>query len=477
MKHEHAVVAGASMAGLLAAHVLAERVGRVTIVEPDELPAGAGHRKGVPQAEHGHVLLARGADALEELLPGLTDQLAAAGAMIAPARLGPDRGMRMVSPAGPYADAESDGARFVGVSRPLLEHCVRSRVLSRPNVRVLGGHRVTGLLPARATERVTGVSVRAVDAPEGPSRPVQADLVVDATGRRSSAPRWLSELGYPDVPETTIETGVGYASRWYRRPTPSTASWDATLVSARAGENHRFGALLPVEDGMCTVSIGGVAGHYPPTDDAGFLQWARDLPDRGLYEALVEAEPLSEIRAYRTPTSRLRRFERLRRWPEGLLVTGDAVCAFNPIYGQGMSVAALEALALRGILRLGPGGLEREFRDRVAAVVASPWRLASAEDLKWASIASGTQRSPLARLLDRYLAALQDTATRDPVVSGAFAGVALMLSDPSTLMRPNVLGRVARHRFGGALRGSGPGRGRGAACPTGPAGGVSSDRS
>ena len=457
MRHDHAVVAGASMAGLLAAHVLADSFDRVTVVEPDELPTNVGHRRGVPQSEHAHVLLTRGADALEDLMPGLTAELVDGGAAVMPARLGPDKGMRMVGPAGPFTDVEANGTTFVGVSRPLLEGHVRSRVRNRMNVRFLDRHRVVGLLCAQAISRATGVSVRDVGSDHGPPRSVQADLVVDATGRRSSTPRWLTDLGYQQVPETTINTGVGYASRWYRRPTTPTACWDATIISPRSG-NQRFGALLPVEDGACTVSIGGVAGNYPPDHEQGFIEWARDLPDDGLFQALVESEPLSDIRCYRTPTSRRRHYERLRYWPKGLLVTGDAVCAFNPIYGQGMSVSALEAVALAECLATDHDDLERRFRDKVAAVVASPWSLASAEDMRWASLKSGHRRSPLARVRDRFIYASQNASTSDPVVAGAFGNVMLMQADPSTLMSPRTVTRVLRHRLGSDRRRNAGGR-------------------
>jgi 2-polyprenyl-6-methoxyphenol hydroxylase-like FAD-dependent oxidoreductase len=264
MKRDHAVVAGGSMAGLLAAHVLADTFSRVTVVEPDPLDESAGHRRGVPQSQHAHVLLARGADALAELLPGLRSELVAAGAAVLPARMGPDRGTRLVSPAGPFTDVEAEGTTFLGVSRPLLEGHVRSRVRGSTDVRFLDGHRVTALLATRDASVVTGASVRSAD---GVETSLEADLVVDATGRRSSTPRWLTELGYPSVPETTIETGIGYASRWYRRPASPTASWDATIINLRPGVNNRFGVLLPVENGMCTVSIGGGAGEYPPSDE------------------------------------------------------------------------------------------------------------------------------------------------------------------------------------------------------------------
>ncbi|MCM3849758.1 FAD-dependent monooxygenase [Pseudonocardia sp. DR1-2] len=440
-------MAGAGVGGLLIAHVLADTFRRVTVVEPDVLDGRSGHRRGVPQSEHAHVLLTRGADALEDLLPGLRSELVAAGAAVAPARMGPGRGTRVVGPAGPFTDVEAEGETFLGVSRLLLEGHIRSRVRSRPTVDFLDGHRVTGLLVAQAVSRVTGVSVRAGEADGGAARSLYADLVVDATGRRSSMPRWLTEAGFPSAPETTIETGIGYASRWYRRPASPTASWDAMIINLRPGVNNRFGVLLPVENGECAVSIGGGAGAYPPSDEEGFLRWARDLPDRQLHDAIVESEPLSDISAYRTPTSRRRHYEKLRAWPQGLLVAGDAVCAFNPIYGQGMSVSALEALALRDCLRRGPENLERDFRDLVADIVAGPWSLATAEDMKLASVGSRKRRSLPARLRDRFIYAGHDAATSDPVVARTFGDIMMMRAEPTALLRPHTLARILRHRL------------------------------
>lgn len=429
------VVAGGSLAGLLAALVLAE-TSQVTVVEPDDLHDDTEHRSGVPQSTQAHVLLARGAAALEELLPGLQAQLAAAGAPVHRAAMGSDSGFRMVGPAGPFADVTSESDVIVGASRPLLERTVRRRVLASPTIRTVSGSRLMGL--TGDGDRVTGARVRGVDGDEV----LVADLVVDATGRRSRTPQMLAAIGAGAVPEVEFRPAVGYASRRYRRPASPSAGWDGTIVLARPGENPRVGTLLPAEHGTCIVNLGGMAGHYPPTDDDGFLRWAGELPDPDLAEAVVESTPLSEVHAYRTPTTRLRRFDRLGSL-RGFVAVGDAVASFNPVYGQGMSVAALEALALRDVVRRGPDDRASAARAAVAAVAAGPWSLAAGQDRPW----TGERRRTVDRVRDSYLRAVQTAATTDDVVAGAFAEVLMMTAGPAALLRPEVIRRTARHAW------------------------------
>lgn len=439
------LVLGGSMAGLLAARVLADHCRRVTVIDGDVLPARPDHRRGVPQSWHGHSLLVRGKEVIEELFPGIIRELAADGAVVEDIMTGLDSGLRLVGPAGPFAEAQL-GRAFVGVSRPLLEWRVRRRLAALPNVRILHGVKVRELAGSADASRVTGAVLHPVDEP-GAAAVVAADLVVDATGRRSRAPQWLTALGYDAPPETSIESGLGYASRWYRRPARPAAGWEALIVNSRPRSNPRAGLVLPVEDDRWTVTLAGFAGQYPPTDEQGFLGWARDLPEAGLYEAIRDAVPMSSIHAYRTPTNRLRHFDQLDRWPRGFLVTGDAVCAFNPIYGQGMTTSALDALDLRRALRGPRGDLERVFRRRLARTVAAPWQIATGEDARWKVPVHGQQRPGLTRLRSRYADAVLAAATTDPAVAGAYLKVMQMLATPSSLARPDLAVRVLRHRL------------------------------
>ena len=216
---------------------------------------------------------------------------------------------------------------------------------------------------------MTGVTLRNGGA--GAPETLAADLVVDATDRKSRAPEWLESLGYGATPESLIESAIGYASRWYRRPAGFDAEWSGLIVNGRPPGLPFAGLILPVEDDVWTVSVGGFAGHYPEVTEEGFLDVARGLAVPDLYDAIRDAEPLTPVYGYRTPTNRLRHFERLRRWPEGLIVTGDAVCAFNPIYGQGMTVSAIDAEVLAE-------GCARTAVDRDSSAASSdgwpePW--------------------------------------------------------------------------------------------------------
>ncbi len=437
-----AVVLGGSMAGLLAARVLADHVDQVTVVDRDDLPVEPGHRSGVPQSRHAHALLPRGAEILERLLPGLVGGLVADGAFATRSRVA----MRMVTPAGPLPPAPSESG-FVGFSRPLLEWHVRARVAALGNVVVRPRHDVFGLVTDGAA--VTGAAVRRRDT--GASSVLPADLVVDATGRGSRAPRWLAELGYGAVPEETIESGIGYATRWFDRPAARSAPWDAAVVNGRVPDVPRVGLVLPVEGNRWTITVGGLAGTFPPLDEGGFLDYARTLTDPCVATAIEAGTPLTPIRGARTPVSRLRHFERLRRWPRGFVVTGDAVCAFNPIYGQGMTVSAMDALVLDAELRSDRPDFEGRFRRALAAEVAGVWSIASGEDLRWGVASSGVRPRRGSALLRSYVDRVQRRAVVDPVVAGAWSEVVGLLSPPSTLLRPAVAVRVL-----GPRRAAGP---------------------
>jgi 2-polyprenyl-6-methoxyphenol hydroxylase-like FAD-dependent oxidoreductase len=440
-----AVVIGGSMAGLLAARVLADVADRVLVLDRDRFPERPVHRSGVPQSRHGHAFLVRGREVVEELLPGFTAEMAAEGAIVAEMEFGRDSHLKLVGPFGAFADARS-GREFIGASRPLLEWHVRRRLAALPGVELRDGVKVEALVPSPDGRGVVGVIARPTDDRAG-SAEITADLVVDASGRRSPAPRWLTGLGFGTAPETTVESGLGYATRWYRKPATRVAGWDALIVNARPPDNPRAGLVLPVEDDLWTVTIAGFAGFYPPTDEAGFRQWTRDLADPSLAAALDRATPVSEIHGYRTPVNRLRRFESLDRWPSGFVVTGDAVCAFNPIYGQGMTTSALAAVALRDSLRSPGGDFERTFRRRLARTVSGPWQIAIGEDSRWDVPVHGDPAPVRTRALSRYGDAVLAAATDDATVSAAYLQVMQMLAPPTSLARPDLALRVLAHHL------------------------------
>jgi 2-polyprenyl-6-methoxyphenol hydroxylase-like FAD-dependent oxidoreductase len=432
---EHAVVLGASMAGLAVARVLADAYERVTVLERDALPGAAAHRRGVPQSHHAHALLAGGRVALEELFPGLTDELVASGAVSGDLQAETrwyNHGLRLCQ--GP-----SD-LRAVAVSRPLLEGCVRERVRALRNVRVVDRCEVAGLVGTPDGRRVRGVRViRRADG--GAEEVIEADLVVDATGRGSRSPVWLEELGYPRPAEDKVRIGVAYASRVYRRRRDH-VDGDRAVVVAATVDRPRGAAMLSMEGDRWLVTLFGYLGQRPPTDPDGFVAFAATLPVPDVFAVISDAEPLGDVLPARHPASVRRRYERLRRFPGGYLVTGDAVCGFNPVYGQGMSVAALEALALRECLRAGPAGLAARFFAKVARIVDIPWGIAVGSDLRFPGVQGA--RTAKVRLVNAYLARFHVAAAADAVLGRAFLRVVNLMDRPEGLLRPAIAVRVLR---------------------------------
>lgn len=432
------------MAGLLAARVLAESYRDVTIVDRDDLPAaGTGHRRGVPQGRHAHLLLARGGQALEELLPGLTGELLADGATS-----GDVAGEARLHFGGHRFQQGVSGLRIVSVSRPFLEGYVRSRVLAMPNVSAAPPSDIAGLASTAGGRRVTGAHVfRRTAGSVGETLP--ADLVVDATGRGSRASAWLGDLGFDRPPEERVGAEVSYASCRYRLPADALGNDWGCLV-APTPEHPRGGALGRIEHGQWLLTAASVAGERPPTDPAGLAEFARSLPFPDIHAAISGGEPAGDPVAYRFPGNLRRRYERLTRLPDGFLVLGDGVCSFNPIYGQGMTVAALEALALRAHLRHRRVPVPLEFQRVVARAVDTPWEMAVGGDLAFPT-ANG-RMSPKQRMLGRYLARLNRAAAHDAALSVAFMRVSGLVDRPEALMRPSVLLRVLR----GSMEGDGP---------------------
>jgi 2-polyprenyl-6-methoxyphenol hydroxylase-like FAD-dependent oxidoreductase len=432
---ERAVVLGASMAGLLAAQVLAGSYGQVTVIDRDELPEASMHRRGVPHGRHLHALAARGQQALEELFCGLTAELVAdgvpAGDMLADTRL---------FFSGHRLRRAPTGLGLLCASRPVLEGRVRARVRTLPNVRFVDRCDVVGLATTPDRRRVTGA--RLLRRADGSAEEVLgADLVVDATGRGTRTPTWLEALGYPRPPAAQVRVGLGYATRIYRLP-PDALGGDLAVLQAATPRHPRAGALQMLEGDRGMVTLAGILGDHPPTDPGGFLDFARSLRFPDIYQAVRDAEPLDDPVAFRFPASVRHRYEKLDRFPDGLLVMGDAVCSFNPIYGQGMSVAALEALALRRHLERGTAPPPRRWFRELARVVDVPWDIAAGGDLVFPGVQG--RRTAKVRLVSAYIARLHAAAAHDADLAGAFLRVAGLVAPPGSLLRPGVAARVLR---------------------------------
>lgn len=440
MSGERAVVIGASIAGLLAARVLKERFREVILLERDRFPAPGQYRKGVPQARHAHVLLSTGKEAIERLLPGTVDRLVAAGALLTDAT-----GDIRWYEGGGYHCHFSSGITSLMVSRPLLEEQIREQVLALPGVRAEEDCDVTGLVASANGDRVTGV--RLIRRQSGRTEEVlTAGLVVDTAGRGSQLAAWLKALGYEAPEKEKRRIDMSYASRIYRRSPEQRLA----LVIGSTPEQKRAGAMLPLEGDRYVVTLAGMVGVQPPLDHEGFLAYARSLPAPDIYNAIAGAEPLSEIAPYRFPANRRLRYDRLRRFPEGLLVCGDALASFNPLYGQGITIAALEARALQETLAAGMDRLSERFFRGIQPILESATALAAGADLRYPEVEG--KRGLMFRLTQSYLRRLYVAARHDPEVVLAYRRVTDLAKPPETLMQPRLLWRVLTGARRGAAR-------------------------
>ncbi|MFH8371800.1 NAD(P)/FAD-dependent oxidoreductase [Streptomyces sp. NPDC018031] len=423
-----AVVLGGGWAGMLTAHVLARHLESVTVVERDVLPDGPHHRKGQPQARHVHILWSSGAGIVEKLLPGTADRLVAAGAR----RIGWHRDLVTLTASGWQYRFPATTYTMM-CTRPLLDWVVRDAILAGGRIEVRQGTEVVDLVGDRT--RVTGVRVR--DADGGDPGVLEADLVVDATGRASRLGRWLADLGMPAVEQDLVDAGVGYATRMFKAPEGATGAFPAVMVAADHRTRHpgRFGVVYPQEGGRWLVTLTSTRGAALPTQEDEFTGFAKMLRHSIISDLIGAAEPISPIFSSHSGTNQRLYPERMPHWPEGLLVIGDSLAAFNPVYGHGMSAAARAAEALDAKLAadaLGSGGT-REVQRALGEVVDDPWIMAGLKDIQYVNcrIRTGDPRltDPDTPERLRFADFVADLSIRSPKVSEVATNV-LSLNTP-----------------------------------------------
>ncbi|MFF5605305.1 FAD-dependent monooxygenase [Streptomyces cellulosae] len=427
-----AVVIGAGLSGMLAAAVLsAAGADEVVVVDRDELPDGPAHRRGLPQGRHAHLLMAGGLRAMEELLEGaeLRKRLLAAGAHEIPL----NSGMVALTPEGWLRRWRRTGPSMLTCTRALLDWVVREAVLERAPVRVRKGA-VVGL--TGTADQVRGVRL----AEPGGDVGLDADLVVDASGRGTRVVSWLEGLGVTGVRERAVDSGLVNATRLYRVP-EGAEDFPLTIVQPNPylSRPARSAMVMPVEGGRWLVSCGGSRGGEPPSDPEGFLRYTLALPDPIVGRLISGAEPLGDVHLSRS-TSNVRRYlEKLPRWPERFVVLGDALATFNPAYGHGMSVAAFGARVLSRELTRGgmttPGLARRVVRG--AARAAEPaWTMAVSQDVLYPDVRGGGRPSPADRLVTAYTRRMMRAATGSFTAASVIWDVTSLLTPPTRMFRP-----------------------------------------
>lgn len=405
-----AAIIGGSIAGLLTARVLSDSFSEVAVFERDDLSGSPTTRSGVPQGHHIHAVLTAGRLIFERLFPSIVDEMTADGAIL----IDHINDRLRLAPYGWQSRFPSD-LRMLLISRGLLESHVRRRVAAISNISIESGAWVQGLIGD--AKGVGGIRVSNTADRDGPERTVPADLVIDAAGRRSNAPEWLQELGFGQVEEELVDARWGYASRFYQTPVPWPHDWKLINMWPQLRrtdpQKTRGGVLCQQDGGRCIVTLVGNSGDLPPKDEAGFLAFAESLVSPEIADFIRLAVPAGPISISRTTVNRFRRYERLDLQPDRFIAIGDAVGAFNPVYGQGMTAAALSAekvgLEIDRWISEHSADLEGFATVAQAAVTGAlrfPWNNSTASDSKIEGCEGSLAQDPaLSAYVERVVAA------------------------------------------------------------------------
>jgi len=420
-----AVVMGGSIAGLLAARVLSDYFENVTIIERDDYAENHKVRNGIPQANHIHLLLAKGKKIFQEFFPELEQDLMENGAN----KIDFLNDSKYLLPSG-WAQRFDSGIITFTCTRTLLENTIRQQIQKIPKIKIEKKIHITSLI----SEKLNNVGLQTSD-----GKKIHADLIVDCTGRNTKTPSWLEDVGYLKPAETKVDSFVGYATRRYIPP-KNNRTWKMLVILNKPITNPRTGVIYPIEDGKWLVGLYGIGKNYPPTDEQGFLEFTKNLENNDLYDALKDATPDSEIHGYKVQGSRKYHYEDMKRWPENFIVLGDAVAVFNPFYGQGMTSSALGAEVLGDMLKHGKmeKGFTRKFQKRLAKAISLPWILGTSEDMRWPTTV-GKRPDMITRMVQDHAQRVLLLGPKSSLATKSFLQMTHMIKSPVVLFHPLIL--------------------------------------
>ncbi len=446
---KRAVVIGGSIAGLLAAKALSGFFEQVVILDRDQQPEEFEPRKGVPQGCHAHLLLRRGALVLDEMYPGLLNELRQNGASFG------DWGERVRwFHFGAWKARYKSNWEVAVMTRPFLEGHIRRRMEAIDNVAFRYQTQVKGFTTDPELSAINGVRILSN---KGEDEVLAGDLVVDASGRASQTPKWLEKMGFSSIDQTTVGIGLGYSSRLYEAPKQGDDDWVSLMIYPHPPIQTDAGYIMKVENGCMMVTMAGYLGHHPRSRDPYFLDFSRRLGTRDIYRYLKDAKPLSEIKTYRYTREVRNHYEKATQFPNGLIVVGDASCSFDPVFGQGMTVAAMGAQILQRELesrRHSSGvnlkNLPAKYHRRIARIINTPWLLATSEAFRW-PLTEG-KRMPGISFLQWYTGKIFVLSHKSPKIYDALLNVLHMMSSPISLFKPGILMKVALSCLGSFMR-------------------------
>jgi len=441
---DQAIVIGGSIAGLLAARALSDHFAKVIVVERDVQPDNAMPRKGAPQGHHAHALLKSGELVLEELFPGLIEELVQKDAK----KVDFSSDVRWFH-FGYWKMRVKTGFSVMIQSRPLIEQTIRQRLAAIGNISFYYGYAADELIASDDKTRIVGVRVYKADE-RSVQEDLSADLVVDASGRGSKTPQWLEGLGYARPPETIIKIGLSYSSQLFEAPDPALVDFKLMILNPDAKNNPRAGYIFPIEDNRWLVTYGGYSGEKTPLSEEMCVEFAQMLPTLDIYHAIKDLTPISDVRAFNVPTTMRRHYEKLSSIPSGLIVMGDSACAFDPVFGQGMSSAAKQAKALKDILATkgyqATPAFAHAFHKRVAGVVEVPWLLATSEDFRFPKTEG--KKDFILPILHWYTGHIFALSATDRTVYDAFRTVMHLQGGPLLLFKPSIFFKVLARALG-----------------------------
>ena len=422
---EKAIVIGGSIAGLLTARVLSDYFKEVILIEKDNRIDDGQIRIGTPQANHIHVLLAKGREILQDFFPELEGDLMKKGAN----KIDFLNDVRYRLPSG-WAPKFNSGIITFTCTRTLLENTIRHQIQKISKIKIEQGKQITSLVLKKSNK----ISLKTKEGKE-----IHGDLIVDCTGRNTKTPSWLENIGFPKPRETKIDSFVRYSTRRYTPPKKD-RKWKMLVILNNPIVNPRIGGIYPIEDGKWLVGLYSIGKNYPPTDEKGFLEFAQHLESRELYDALKDAVPDSEIYGYTVQGSRKYHYEEMKQWPDNFIVLGDAVSIFNPYYGQGMTSAALGAKALDDMLKDNKmeNDFTRKFQKKLATTVSLPWILGTSEDLRWPTTV-GKRPNAITRMVQNHAQKVLLLSPKSKLAAKSFQQMMHMIKSPAIIFHPVIL--------------------------------------
>ena len=431
--YSHAVVVGGSIAGLLAAKVLSNFFSKVTVIDKDTFPESVSARNAVPQGRHLHVLLNRGYKILNDFFPGFWQDMQERGSV--EFDMCDDFRWHQW---GTIKKRVPSGLDSMFQSRPFLEHYLRAETLKTSNINFRSG-KFLRLVIDKSKNTVKGIDIES----DHKINHMDCDWTVLTPGRLAPLPSWLAEVGVGSIPTSEINNRIGYASAWVKIPKDVASDWKAIAVVPEAPSDKRGGVIVPVEDDCHIVTLFGYVGDHPENRKDEFLKFSASLHNKSIFKILEQSEFIGNIELYKFPKSYWRHFESCNNFPGNLSILGDAAASFNPIYGQGMTVAAIGAEVLNEFL-LSDSKNSLKFQKDLAKQIKVPWDMTRDVDRRYPEV--GMSINWLEKFLVNYKLKLDKMCIVDENIALNFSRVVNLVQTPNSLVKPSILFRVMSSR-------------------------------